>query len=68
MSTPVPALRNRYAHAMILSGVGDALGYKNGSWEFCHSGESIFKELQELGGLKKISVKCKLELLNAKFM
>ena len=62
MSAPISALRNRYAHAMILSGVGDALGYKNGEWEFCHSGETIFKELQKLGGLQKIAVKCKHKL------
>ncbi|GFR58037.1 [Protein ADP-ribosylarginine] hydrolase [Elysia marginata] len=57
MTSSLPCLRDRYAHAMILSGVGDALGYKNGDWEFCHSGEKIFKELQDLGGLKKITVK-----------
>ncbi|GFN78398.1 [protein ADP-ribosylarginine] hydrolase [Plakobranchus ocellatus] len=56
-STPAYSLKERYGHAMILSGVGDALGYKNGSWEFCHNGESIYKELKELGGLEKISVK-----------
>ncbi|RUS89934.1 hypothetical protein EGW08_002286 [Elysia chlorotica] len=57
MSAHLPTLRNRYAQAMILSGVGDALGYKNGSWEFCHSGESIYKEMKDLGGLDTIQVK-----------
>ena len=42
---------------MLLSAAGDALGYKNGNWEFCHSGEDIHKELQELGGLQKIEIK-----------
>lgn len=56
-SLPLPNLRNRYAHAMILSGVGDALGYKNGDWEFCHSGEAIFQDLQKLGGLENVTVK-----------
>ena len=42
---------------MMLSGVGDALGYKNGAWEFCHSGPAIHKELQQLGGLEKLDVK-----------
>ena len=49
-------LAERYKAVMILSGVGDALGYKNGSWEFCHSGEAIHEELQQLGGLEKIDI------------
>ena len=35
---------------MVLSGVGDALGYKNGSWEICRSGKKIHAEAKELGG------------------
>ena len=49
-------MEKRYIAAMVLSGVGDALGYKNGDWEFCHSGEQIHQELKKLGGLKKINV------------
>ena len=41
---------------MVLSGVGDALGYKQGDWEFCHSGETIHEELEAMGGLQKIKV------------
>ncbi|RXN16028.1 ADP-ribosylarginine hydrolase-like protein [Labeo rohita] len=41
---------------MLLSGVGDALGYRNQLWEFNQSGPAIHKELQALGGLKNISV------------
>ncbi|KAI8794141.1 protein ADP-ribosylarginine hydrolase [Biomphalaria glabrata] len=48
---------DNYIAAMVLSGVGDALGYNNGRWEFCHSGPEIYKELQQLGGLEKIKVK-----------
>jgi ADP-ribosylarginine hydrolase len=50
-------LAERYKAVMVLSGVGDALGYKNGEWEFCHSGTTIHKELQKLGGLEKLDVK-----------
>ena len=50
------SLKQRYEAAMVLSGVGDALGYKNGSWEFCHSGEEIHKELKKLGGVDNIKV------------
>ncbi|XP_017294505.1 protein ADP-ribosylarginine hydrolase-like [Kryptolebias marmoratus] len=51
-----PASVEHYKAAMVLSGTGDALGYKNGNWEFCRSGPTIQKELQALGGLKKIRV------------
>ncbi|XP_061181135.1 ADP-ribosylhydrolase ARH1-like isoform X2 [Saccostrea echinata] len=47
----------RYEAAMVLSAAGDALGYKNGSWEFCHHGKEIIKELNALGGLNAIKVK-----------
>ncbi|XP_051795439.1 ADP-ribosylhydrolase ARH1 isoform X1 [Acanthochromis polyacanthus] len=45
-----------YKAAMLLSGVGDALGYRNQLWEFNDSGPEIQKELKKLGGLKKIKV------------
>ena len=41
---------------MVLAGVGDALGYKNGEWEFCRSGLRIHEDLDQLGGLDKIVV------------
>lgn len=50
------SLKDRYVASMVLSGVGDAVGYKNGDWEFCKDGERIHKELQELGGIEKIHV------------
>ncbi|WAR18998.1 ADPRH-like protein [Mya arenaria] len=49
-------IEERYVASMVLSGTGDALGYKNGNWEFCHSGEEIHQELEKLGGLDNISV------------
>ena len=51
-------LRKRYEAAMVLSGVGDALGYKKGDWEFCRVGYMIHEQLQEMGGVNSISV-CK---------
>lgn len=41
---------------MVLAGVGDAIGYKNGEWEFCRSGLRIHEHLQALGGIEKIKV------------
>lgn len=52
-----PGLLERYRAAMVLSGTGDALGYKNGAWEFCYRGTQIYEELQTLGGLDKIIIK-----------
>lgn len=57
VNVTMATVKERYEAAMVLSGSGDALGYKNGKWEFCHNGTTIFKELQELGGLQKIEVK-----------
>ncbi|TRY58254.1 hypothetical protein DNTS_028672 [Danionella cerebrum] len=45
-----------YKMGMVLSGAGDALGYRNQLWEYNQSGPSIHQELQQLGGLKNISV------------
>ena len=42
-------LQTRYVASMVLSGSGDALGYKRGNWEFC-------KELADLGGIDNIDV------------
>ncbi|NXA62113.1 ADPRH hydrolase, partial [Mohoua ochrocephala] len=41
---------------MVLSGVGDALGYRGGRWEYCTSGPQIHAELAELGGLAAITL------------
>ncbi|XP_021358841.1 protein ADP-ribosylarginine hydrolase-like isoform X2 [Mizuhopecten yessoensis] len=54
-SQEVP-MSQRFQASMVLSGVGDALGYYHGRWEFCNSGKTIHKELEQLGGLKKIVV------------
>lgn len=47
-----------FSASMVASGIGDALGYHNGSWEFCRSGTAIHKELAELGGLSKLKICC----------
>ncbi|KAI8513150.1 hypothetical protein Bbelb_097890 [Branchiostoma belcheri] len=46
----------RYKASMVLSGVGDALGYKNQEWEYNKSGPDIHKQLADLGGLSNITV------------
>lgn len=49
-------LLKRFEASMVLGGVGDAIGYKNGEWEFCRSGRRIHEHLEQLGGLEKIVV------------
>ena len=49
----------RYQASMVLAGVGDAIAYRCGKWEFCRTGEKIHKEVAEMGGLENIKVKCK---------
>jgi len=53
--TPNDDLKEKYRAAMLLSAVGDALGYKNQEWEYCKSGPQIHRELEALGGLSNIS-------------
>jgi len=50
-------LKERYRASLVLAGVGDALGYNNGSWEFTFSGPAIHNEYNEIGGLEKIDIK-----------
>lgn len=33
-----PSLSSRYRASMVLAGVGDAMGYRNGAWEFTFDG------------------------------
>ena len=49
----------RFVASMVLSGVGDAIGFRNGRWEFCHSGRVIHNECEELGGVENLHVQCK---------
>jgi ADP-ribosylarginine hydrolase len=39
---------------MVLAGVGDAMGYKSGQWEFCASTSKIIKDLNEITNNKGV--------------
>jgi len=54
------SLEERYEASMVLSGVGDAVGYRNGMWEFCGSGAEIHSQLHDLGGLAQLTVESML--------
>ena len=55
-SDQTASLLERYQACMILHGVGDAMGYKNGEWEFNFSSEEIHKELEKLGGVESLHI------------
>ncbi|XP_030642342.1 protein ADP-ribosylarginine hydrolase-like [Chanos chanos] len=50
-------LEERYKACMVLSGAADALGYNHGNWEFDRDGESVHREVAEMGGVSKLDVK-----------
>ena len=54
------AAQEKYIAAMVLGGVGDAMGYKNGNWEFCRRGQAIYDEVKGMGGIAALNIKCKL--------
>ena len=45
-----------YKACMVLGAVGNALGYKGGQWEFNEVGKHIHIELDDLGGLSKVTI------------
>ena len=49
-------LLERYQAAMVLGAVGDAMGYRNGSWEFNKDGPAIHGEMEHLGGLANLNI------------
>ncbi|OPJ66537.1 ADP-ribosylarginine hydrolase isoform X1 [Patagioenas fasciata] len=52
-----PKVMDNYVASMVLSAVGDTLGYYNGRWEFLQSGPAIHRELAEMGGLSNLSIR-----------
>lgn len=46
----------RIKACLILAAVGDAIGYKNGSWEFNFHGSDIHEQCKELGGISNIDI------------
>ena len=52
----VDDMKRRFQACMVLAGVGDALGYGNGSWEFNPSGVTIHEEAKRLGGVENIQI------------
>lgn len=56
--TPAPTLKARYVASMVLSGVGDAMGYHRGDWEFNKDGVAIHNELEtKYKGLQELKLK-----------
>ncbi|ELR13253.1 ADPribosylarginine hydrolase [Acanthamoeba castellanii str. Neff] len=49
-------MEQRYRAAMVLGGVGDAIGFRNGKWEFLKDGPRIHAQLGELGGISALTV------------
>lgn len=49
-------MEQRFVASMVLAGVGDAMGYCNGLWEFCSKGEFIHNEVKKKGGIAALSL------------
>ena len=45
------SLLEKYEACMLLHAAGDAMGYRNGKWEFKFCGLDIHEELNQLGGV-----------------
>lgn len=58
-SVALASLKERFQFCMLLSAAGDAIGYKNGAWEFESNGKYIHDELRRMGGVAKLSLDAK---------
>lgn len=47
---PLQLDADRFAACLVLASVGDALGYKNGDFEFCKSGTLVHEQFAKLSG------------------
>ena len=56
MATNTKPLKERYEAAMVLGAVGDAMGYRNGSWEFNEYGWDIHRQVKALGGVVNLKI------------
>lgn len=56
----------QYQACMLLAAVGDALGYKNGQWEFNRSGLDIHTQMMQLTHQKGI-LKLRLDKKNFRY-
>lgn len=50
-------MEGRYTAGMVLAGVGDAMGFKCGDWEFNYNGEKIHEEAKAMGGVKRLCIR-----------
>ena len=49
-------LCQQFEASLVLSGVGNAIGFKNSAWEMCKSGVQIHEEASLLGGIENITI------------
>lgn len=49
-------MENNYQASLILSAVGDIMGYNNGFWEMEKNGEIIHEQLNRLGGVANLNL------------
>lgn len=68
LSFPSPSLETRYIACLVLAGVGDALGYHNGGWEFNHNGPAIHEAFRLLGGINKFILDTSLRVSDDQVM
>ena len=55
-------MEEKFVASMVLAGVGDAMGYKSGDWEFCRNGKTIHEDMMRI---TKASSACQHELICA---